>query len=243
MRELARVSHVHHTHVQQGFATFMAQVYRYMTGGLILSGLTAWVCAREPILHHLYFVNNDGFLSPTLLSWVLVFAPFLLLLPLNRAGMQNNAGKAQIWFWIFSAVMGASLSNIFLFFDMSLIFRALLITGATFGACSLWGHNTKQDLSAMGRFCLLAVIGIVIASLVNLFMKSSMVAFGIDVVCILAFAGLTAYDTQKLSKLYTAMGTKSQQIGGIAILGALELYLDFINLFLAILRILSSRRR
>jgi len=245
MPEITRVSHLNHSHVQLGFANFMAQVYRYMSGGLVLSALAAWVCARGPVLQYLYKVDyQQGVVAPTFLWWVIAFAPLIILFPLNSAARSNNPVRAQVWFWIFSAVMGASLSNIFISFGMDIIMKALLITGVTFASCSLFGHNTKRDLSIIGRFCITAVIGLIIAGLVNLFIQSSALAFAADVICILAFAGLTAYDTQKLNKMYVALeGQGKDTLSSYSVMGAVELYLDFINLFLAILRILDSRRR
>ena len=245
MREITQVSHLNHTHVQLGFATFMARVYRYMAAGLILSALAAWVCAREPILQHLYAIDPQAMtIKPTLLLYVIMFAPLIILFPLNYAARSNNPVRAQVWFWIFSAVMGASLSHIFISFGMDVIMKAFLITGVMFGSCSLFGHNTKSDLTSVGRFCMMAVIGLIVAGLINLFAQSSALSFAIDVICILAFAGLTAYDTQKLNKMYTALEAQNKNaLASYSVVGAVELYLDFINLFLAILRILGSRRR
>ena len=245
MRELTQVSHLNHTHAQLGFATFMTQVYRYMSGGLILSALAAWVCAREPVLQYLYAIDAQAMtVKPTLLLYILMFSPLIILFPMQSAAKSNNPVRAQVWFWIFSAVMGISLSHIFLSFGMDLIMKAFLITGVMFGSCSLFGHNTKRDLSAIGRFCMMAVIGLIIAGLVNLFVQSSALGFATDIICILAFAGLTAYDTQRLNRMYTALEAQDKTtLASYSVMGAVALYLDFINLFLAILNILGSRRR
>ena len=244
MIQSRQLSQARYSGINRGFADFMAQVYRYMTGGLLLSALSAWVCAREPVLHYMYAVNQNGILAPTILAWIIVFAPLFILFPLNNAVRTNTPGSAQIWFWIFSALMGAGFSNIFLFFQQDIIFKAFLITGAMFGSCSLWGHNTKKELGVIGRFCSLAVIGIIIASVINIFVQSSMTSFVIDVVCVFAFAGLTAYDTQKLKRIYASLGNQGQEmLASYSVMGAVTLYLDFINMFMAILRLLDSRRR
>ena len=233
MHDITTVSHLNQTRIQSGFAKFMSNVYRYMTGGLVLSGLSAWACARQPIISFLYKINEQGMVQPTLLMWLIIFAPFVMLFFLNGAARNTNPTKAQVMFWIFAALMGASLCNIFLIMSMDVIFQALLITAAMFGALSLYGHSTKRDLSVIGRFCMMAVIGIVIAGIINIFTKSPAFAFGINVLCVLVFAGLTAYDTQKLKSIYASIDYENPNaVSAYSVVGALAWYLDFINLFI-----------
>ncbi len=152
-----------------------------------------------------------------------------------------SASKAQISFWIFAALMGLSLSSIFLFYTGTSITRVFLITSATFGAMSIYGYTTKRDLTKFGSFLMMGLIGIILASLVNIFMKSTMMHFVISILGVLIFVGLTAYDTQKIKNMYQSSDT-GELIGKKAVMGALTLYLDFINLFIMLLRLFGQRR-
>jgi FtsH-binding integral membrane protein len=149
--------------------------------------------------------------------------------------------SAQITFWVFAAVMGIGLAPVFLMYTGASVARVFFITSATFGAMSLWGYTTKRDLTGWGSFLFMGLIGIIIASLVNLFMQSSMMEFVISVIGVIIFTGLTAYDTQKIKESYS-VSMSGEIAGKAAIMGALRLYLDFINLFLMLLRLLGDRR-
>ncbi|MBL9011099.1 MAG: Bax inhibitor-1/YccA family protein, partial [Alphaproteobacteria bacterium] len=175
------------------------------------------------------------------LMWVLMLAPFAFVLVLSFGINRLSAGTAQILFWAFAAVMGASLSSIFAVYAGGSIFRVFLITAGMFGAMSLWGYTTKRDLTSMGSFLTMGLFGIIIASLVNLFMQSDAISWAVSVLGVVIFVGLTAYDTQKIKESYyegdeQGLATKKQ------VMGALSLYLDFINLFLMLLRLIGDRR-
>ena len=152
-----------------------------------------------------------------------------------------SAAKAQTTFWIFAALMGASLASIFLVYTGASITRVFFITAGTFGAMSIYGYTTKRDLTKLGSFLMMGLIGIIIASIVNIFMKSSMMYFVISILGVLIFVGLTAYDTQKIKNMYLA-SDDSEISGKKAVMGALTLYLDFINLFIMLLRLFGQRR-
>tara|TARA_B100000282_G_scaffold130008_1_gene93154 strand:- start:43 stop:525 length:483 start_codon:yes stop_codon:yes gene_type:complete len=152
-----------------------------------------------------------------------------------------SASKAQTVFWIFAGLMGASLSSIFLAYTGTSITRVFFITAGTFGAMSIYGYTTKRDLTKLGSFLFMGLIGIIIASLVNIFLKSSMMYFIISIIGVLVFVGLTAYDTQKIKNMYLASDS-GELIGKKAVMGALTLYLDFINLFIMLLRLFGQRR-
>ena len=158
-----------------------------------------------------------------------------------KAGIQKlSVGTAQLVFWAFAGVMGLSLSSIFLVYTDASIAKVFFITAATFGAMSLWGYTTKRDLTGMGSFLLMGLIGIIIASIVNIFLASSALEFGISIIGVLIFVGLTAYDTQRIKESYSASHGADVLAKG-AIMGALSLYLDFINLFMMLLRLFGNR--
>ncbi len=173
--------------------------------------------------------------------WVFALAPLGFVLALSFGINRMSFSTAQLVFWGFATVMGLSLSSIFLVYTGTSISRVFFITAATFGAMSLYGYTTKRDLSGMGSFLFMGLIGIIIASIVNMFMASSALAFGISVVGVLIFVGLTAYDTQSIKEMY-AETDASDTMGKKALMGALRLYLDFINLFLMLLRLMGNRQ-
>ena len=152
-----------------------------------------------------------------------------------------SAAKAQTTFWVFATLMGASLSSIFLIYTGASITRVFFITAGTFGAMSIYGYTTKRDLTKLGSFLMMGLFGIIIASLVNIFMKSSMMYFVISIIGVLVFVGLTAYDTQKIKNMYL-VSDSGELMGKKAVMGALTLYLDFINLFIMLLRLFGQRR-
>ena len=181
------------------------------------------------------------FVSP--LKWLFILAPLAMVFVISAGINRLQPATAQMLFWVFSALMGVSLSSIFLVYTHTSIVRVFFITAATFGALSLYGYTTKRDMTGIGSFLFMGLIGIIIASLVNLFLASSMLQFMVSVIGVLVFAGLTAYDTQRLKNDYI-YGYASQ--GGAvaeraAIIGALSLYLNFINLFTLLLQLLGQR--
>jgi len=206
-------------------------VYNYMAGGVALTGVVAYFT-------NLYF-GQALYGSP--LMYVLIFAPLILVFFLSWRINQLAAGTARALFFLYAALLGASLSVIFAVYTESSITRVFFISAAAFGGLSLWGYTTRRDLTGMGSFLMMGLIGIIIASLVNIFLKSSGLDWIISVIGVIVFAGLTAWDTQKIKEMYSAHddGTVA---GRKAVMGALALYLDFINLFLMLLRLFGGRR-
>jgi len=210
----------------------MLRVYNYMGSGLLLSGIVAYGVANSPALMQVIF--------GTPLMWVVMLAPLGLVMFLSARIEKMSTGAAQATFWIFAALMGASLASIFVVYTQTSIVRVFMITSVTFGAMSLYGYTTKKDLSAWGSFLMMGLIGIIVASIVNIFIESSMMQWVISVIGVLVFTGLTAYDTQKIKEMYShadGEATMSKK----AIMGALRLYLDFINLFLMLLHLFGNR--
>jgi FtsH-binding integral membrane protein len=175
------------------------------------------------------------------LKWVIMLAPLGVVFYMSFNIAKMTSAKAQSTFWIFAALMGASLSSIFLMYTGASITRVFFITAGTFGAMSIYGYTTKRDLTKLGSFLMMGLFGIIIASIVNIFMKSSMMYFVISILGVLIFVGLTAYDTQKIKNMYL-VSDSGELMGKKAVMGALTLYLDFINLFIMLLRLFGQRR-
>ena len=225
--------------IDAGLRAHMLRVYNYMTIGLVLTGVAAYVVVNTN-LRDLFFdfgVNGAGL---TALGWIAFIAPLPLVMALSFGIQRMSVGTAQLVFWGYAIIMGISLSPILLLYTGASVAKTFFITAATFGSMSLWGYTTKTDLTGMGRFLIMGVIGLVIAMVVNIFLQSSAVDFAISVVGVLAFTGLTAYDTQKIKEMYT-VNDDGTVAGRKAIMGALSLYLDFVNLFLMLLRLFGNR--
>ena len=220
------------TRVDEGLRAYMLRVYNYMGSGLLLSGIVAYGVANTPALMNAIF--------GTPLMWVVMLAPLGLVMFLSARIEKMSAGAAQATFWVFAALMGASLASIFVVYTQTSIVRVFMITSVTFGAMSLYGYTTKRDLSAWGSFLMMGLIGIIVASIVNIFIESSMMQWVISVIGVLVFTGLTAYDTQKIKEMYSHADSEAT-MGKKAIMGALRLYLDFINLFLMLLHLFGNR--
>ncbi len=216
-----------------GLRAHMLRVYNYMASGLALTGLFAYATANTPALYNAIF--------GTPLVWVVMLAPLAFVFFLSFKIETMKASTAQTIFWLFAAVMGLSMASIFYTFTGASVARVFFITGGTFAAMSLYGYTTKKDLSGWGTFLFMGLIGIVIAGLVNLFIQSTMMQFIISVVGVIVFVGLTAYDTQKIKEAY-AEHFDSETVGKLAIMGALRLYLDFINLFVMLMNLFGQRR-
>ena len=216
-------------------AIFMNQVYLWMTAGLALTALVAWQVASSPAILELVFSNS-------ILLIGLVIAQFGLVIALSAAVHRFSATTATGLFLLYSALTGVTLSSIFVVYSMGSIASTFLVTAGTFGAMSVYGAVTKRDLTSMGSFLFMGLIGLVIAMVVNIFLQSDMMSFVISAIGVLIFTGLTAYDTQKLRQMgASAPLDDSTAIRRGAILGALTLYLDFINLFLMLLRLMGNR--
>ena len=212
--------------IDQGLRSYMLKVYNYMASGVALTGFIALFLFKMAVVSG----PNGEILGLTQLVFYMSFGI-----------AKMSASKAQTVFWIFAGLMGASLSSIFLAYTGTSITRVFFITAGTFGAMSIYGYTTKRDLTKLGSFLFMGLIGIIIASLVNIFLKSSMMYFVISIIGVLVFVGLTAYDTQKIKNMYLASDS-GEVIGKKAVMGALTLYLDFINLFIMLLRLFGQRR-
>ncbi len=222
--------------IDEGLRTHMLRVYNYMGIGLAITGAVAfffsqWASSSQDIFNLVY-------LSP--LKWLVMLSPLAFVLVLSFGINKMSFATAQLTFWAFATVMGISLSSIFFIYTDASIAKVFFITAAMFGTMSLYGYTTKRDLTAMGSFLMMGLIGIIIAMVVNMFLQSSALEFGISVLGVLIFVGLTAYDTQKIKELYEELDG-SEVMGKKAIMGALTLYLDFINLFMMLLRLFGNR--
>ena len=227
--------------VSDGFRAYLTRVYNFMAGGLVVSGLSAYAAAKEPLVSVFYTIQQGGVLTYSVLGWIAILSPLVLIFMIGSQLNKLNLSAAQGLFWLFSALIGVSLSNIFLLYSGESIVRTFLVSAGSFAALSLYGNSTKRDLSALGRFLYQGLIGLILVIVVNLFLKSSGVSFLISVVGVFLFAGLTAYDTQKLKMMY-AEADAADVREAKAISGALALYLDFINLFMYLLSFLGNRK-
>lgn len=223
--------------------TYMSHVYGWMTVGLVLSGLVAWYASTSSQVIQLLFNVTPQGVSLSGFSWFLFIAEIGLVFVLSGMINRLSGSMATTLFMIFSVVNGLSLTPIFLAYTHSSIASVFFITAGMFAALSFYGYSTKRDLTAVGRFLFMGLIGIVIASIVNIFMKSEPLMWAMTYIGVFIFAGLTAYDTQKLKNIGMNISSDdSNAFRRFVILGALTLYLDFINLFIMLLRILGDRR-
>lgn len=237
-----QIDSIRTTAVNQGLRAYMLRVYQLMAGGLAVSGLAAWFGSQPVFLRLLYNIDPAAHaMSLSLFGWIVILAPLVLVFMFASAVSNLNPTKAQTIFWIFSVLMGLSMSSIFLIYATTSIAQVFLITAGTFAGMSLWGYTTKRDLTQMGSFLMMGLIGLILAMLVNWLMKSPALAYAISIIGVVIFVGLTAYDTQKIRMMYNETDDENMQKSK-AISGALSLYLDFINLFLMLLRLMGDRR-
>ena len=231
--------------MDEGLRAYMLKVYNYMASGVLLTGVIALAFFKMAVVSEggqiIGLTNFGNTIYASGLKWIIMLAPLGVVIYMSFGIAKMSASKAQTTFWIFAALMGASLSSIFLLYTGASITRVFFITAGTFGAMSIYGYTTKKDLTKLGSFLIMGLFGIIIASIVNIFMKSSMMYFVISIIGVLIFVGLTAYDTQKIKNMYLASDS-GELIGKKAIMGALTLYLDFINLFIMLLRLFGQRR-
>jgi FtsH-binding integral membrane protein len=227
-----------------GLRSYMLSVYNYMASGVLLTGIVAYFFANSGAMDVLFqqVVTARGIaVSPTLLGWIVMLAPLGIVLTMSFGVNRLSTGTMQALFWGYAVLMGLSLSMIFLqYTDMS-IAQVFFATAAGFAGLSLWGYTTKRDLSGFGTFLIMGVIGLIVASIVNMFLNSGPLSMIISAVGVLLFAGLTAYDTQKIKSMYVHVAG-TDMMGKAVIMGALNLYLDFINMFLFLLRLFGSSR-
>jgi FtsH-binding integral membrane protein len=232
--------------IDEGLRAYMLTVYNYMASALALTGLAAYVTANTQALYSLLYTfaqTPDGqvvLTGMTGLGYVAMFAPLGLVLFLSFRINNMQASTAQMTFWIYSALVGVSLASILFQYTGMSIAKTFFVTAAAFGSLSIYGYTTKKNLSGMGSFLIMGLFGLIIASVVNMFLQSSAMEFVISAAGVLIFAGLTAYDTQKIKLMYL-QGEHSETAKKKAIMGALRLYLDFLNMFLFLLRFMGNR--
>ena len=231
--------------IDEGLRAYMLKVYNYMTTGLVLTGFIAYFFGKASVAA---FTPNGVILTSlgqalfnSGLSWIVMLAPLGFVFYLSARINKMSVSSAQITFWLFASIMGLSLASVFVQFTGTSIARVFFITAGTFAAMSLYGYTTKRDLTKLGGFLFMGLIGIILASIVNIFVQSGPMAFIISIIGVLVFVGLTAYDTQTIKNMYYA--GDSDSVGSKkALMGALRLYLDFINLFILLLQLFGQRR-
>ncbi|MBP2278508.1 Inner membrane protein YbhL [compost metagenome] len=222
-----------------GLRTYMLAVYNYMASGLLLTGIVAMLVANSASIRAVFFAASG---TPTLLGWIAVFAPLALVFTLSFGINRLSESTVKALFWTYAILMGVSLSTILLAYTGVSVARTFFVTAAAFGGLSLWGYSTKRNLSAFGTFLIMGVFGLLIAMVVNMFLRSSTLDLIVSAIGVLLFAGLTAFDTQKIKSVYfDVAGTEFR--GKAVVMGALTLYLDFLNLFLFLLRFMGDRRQ
>ena len=229
--------------VDAGLRAFMLGVYNKLALGLVLSGVLAWVTANvAPVRDLLFQVNPAGQLAGyTILGWAVAFAPLIVILFGSFALKNPTPRSAGVLYWTIVSLIGASLGTVFLRYTDQSIASTFFITAAAFGSLSLFGYTTKRDLGPVGSFLIMGLIGLILASIVNIFLASPMMQFVISIAGVLIFAGLIAYDTQRLKMTYYQLGGDQAALGVATSYGALSLYLDFINLFQFLLSLLGNR--
>ncbi|SFR34315.1 hypothetical protein SAMN04488005_0634 [Yoonia tamlensis] len=240
--------------IDEGLRTHMNKVYGTMSVGMVITALAAWAIAglavtTDPagasvMLREGQFLTGLGetiYMSP--LRYVIMFAPLAFVFGLSAMINRMSSATAQLVFYAFAAVMGLSLSSIFLVYTGASIVQIFLITAIAFASLSLYGYTTKKDLSGMGTFLMMGLVGLIVAMIVNIFLQSPAIMFAISAIGVLIFAGLTAYDTQKIKTDYIAHAAHgdSEWLAKSAIMGALNLYLDFINMFIFLLQLFGNR--
>lgn len=223
--------------INEGLRAFMLRIYNYMAIGLSLTGVVAYLVASSPTLTSIFLLNQVVF-------WIVALSPLALVFFLSARIGTMSAATAQTVFWIYAALNGLSLGTIFLVYTGTSIAKVFFITAGTFAAMSLYGYTTKRDLTGIGSFLFMGLIGLILASVANIFFASPGLSFVISIVGVLIFVGLTAYDTQKLKSIYLSGIEEHGQeaVMKTSIMGALSLYLDFLNLFIFLLRFMGERR-
>lgn len=230
------------SNVDAGLRQYMIKVYNFMAAGLCLTALTAYIIANTSLLGLFFNINTAGQVTGMSgFGWLMFIAPLVMVFAFGWVVNRGTAGQVQALFWGYAAVMGASLTPIFLAYTGASVARVFLITAGMFGGMSIYGYTTKRDLSAMGSFLFMGLIGIIIATIVNFFLKSPGLYYAISFIAILVFTGLTAFDTQRIRQIYSEYDN-SDVMTKKAVAGALSLYLDFINMFIYLLQFFGDRR-
>jgi FtsH-binding integral membrane protein len=223
--------------VDAGLRSYMLSVYNYMASGVLLTGIVALLFARSGAVLSLF--NQTGGMNG--LGWLVMLSPLAIVMIMSFGINRISTGTAQALYWVYATVMGLSLSTIFLVYTGGSIATTFFATAAAFVSLSLWGYTTKKNLSGFGTFLLMGLVGLLVAMLINAFFPSGPMTLAISAIGVLLFAGLTAYDTQKIKSMYFYVGG-TEFAAKSALMGALTLYLDFINLFLFLLRFMGDRR-
>ena len=228
--------------VDEGLRQYMIKVFNYMGLGLLVTAAAAYIAANTAFVTWMFNVDMlHKTVSMSGFGYLVTFAPLLMIFAFSAVINRGSLAATQGMFWAFSAVMGLSLSTICIAYTASSITRVFLITAATFGAMSLYGYSTKRDLTGIGSFLYMGLWGLIIASIVNIFMQSSGLMYAISYIAVVVFTGLTAYDVQNIKNLYYQSNSEESS-AKLAVSGALSLYLDFVNLFMSLLSILGDRR-
>lgn len=227
--------------VDQGLRSYMLRVYNYMGSGLFLSGIVAMLVANNDGIRSIFFQQTANGMGYTGLGMIAVFAPIGLILAMSFGANRMKTSTVQALYWAFVALMGVGLSVALLAYTGESVARVFFITAISFGGLSLYGYTTKRDLSAFGTFLMMGLIGLLIAGIVNIFLQSAMLHFVYSAFGVLLFAGLTAYDTQAIKNTYFQVQNSAAEDKS-AIMGAVRLYLDFVNLFMFLLQFLGARR-
>ena len=229
---------IERTSVDEGLRSYFVGVYNHMAGALVITGLVAFFVANTPLLAMMFDAQTGGM---SVLGWLFLLSPLIVIFGFNWVIQRGTLGQVRGVFWLYSALMGVSLAPIFLVYTGASMTRVFLITAAMFGGMGIYGMTTKRDLTSMGAFLRMGLWGIIIASIINIFMQSSALYYVLSWVSVVVFTGLTAYDTQKIREIYMS-GDSEDTMTRKIVVGALELYLDFINLFLALLRLFGDRK-
>ena len=237
MLERNYTSAVEKAEIDEGLRSYFVSVYNHMAGGLVLTALAACVVANTSLIN-LMFSAQGGM---SVLGWLFLLAPLVVVFAFGWVVARGTLAQVKGTFIAYSALMGISLAPIFMVYTGASMARVFLITAGMFGGMSLYGYVTKRDLTSVGSFLKMGLWGVIIAMLVNLFLRSSALDFALSIVSVFVFVGLTAYDTQKIREIYMPADSTDVQ-GRKVVVGALNLYLDFINLFLALLRLMGDRR-
>jgi FtsH-binding integral membrane protein len=231
--------------IDTGLRAYMLKVYNYMAGALALTGVVAYGVVQTGLINQFFqtvMTTNGVTLQPTILGWVVMLAPLGMVFFLSFRVMHMSLGAAQATFWAYAGLVGASLSSILVVYTGASVALTFFVTAATFSAMSLWGYTTSRDLTGFGNFLFMGLIGVIIASLANMFFRSPAIDFVVSLLGVLIFTGLTAWDTQKIKNTYYQVAHDGTLAGKMAVMGALSLYLDFLNIFLFLLRFLGNRR-
>ncbi len=229
------------TNIDAGLRSYMLKVYNYMATGLLITGFAGYLMVATGLVNLLYSQNSQGAMSFNIFGWIVLLAPLVLVFMFNSSIGKLNIRKAQLIFFGFATLLGFSIANILLIYTGASVLKVFLITAGTFGAMSLYGYTTKKDLTGMGTFLMMGLFGLIIASIVNIFLQSSMMDFILSLIGVAIFVGLTAYDTQKIRAMYSSYDSRDVA-DAKAISGALALYLDFLNMFLYLMRLFGDRR-